>query len=143
MNNTKCLIDASAWLAVLDGKNKNHAEAKNYFTHILSSGFRIYTNNTIIDDAIQQLKLLSPKRASYFLDIVDESVLTVNLRLDWLSKRARKNALNQFLKSKNQQLSLTHFFTIETIHQKKIDILFTFDKAFDHLSLPIMPAGKK
>ena len=56
MKISNCLIDTSAWLAIINQNDINHREARDYFMHLLSSNTRLITNNIIIDETIQALK---------------------------------------------------------------------------------------
>lgn len=135
-----CFIDASAWLAILDKSDPHHEDARKYFEQLLEKDSKLVTNNIAIDEAVNHLKMKSgAEKAREFYSIIDESILTINLRMDWISRRIRKNALNHFLKSKESTLNLRHFLIFETIKRKRVDIIFTFDRAFRLFDLPLMP----
>jgi len=135
-----CFVDASAWLAILDKSDPHHQDARKYFEQLLEKDSKLVTNNIAIDETINRLKMKSgAEMAREFYNIIDESILTINLRMDWISRRIRKNALNHFLKSKEGDLQLRHFLIFETIKRKRVDIVFTFDRAFRLFDLPLMP----
>ena len=135
-----CFIDGSAWIAITDQTNENHVQSKEYFKSLLEKDAKIVTNNLAIDDALQWLKKnKSAAAARQFLNTVDESILTVNLRMDWISRRVRRAALNNFLKSKDIDLNLQHYFIHESIKRKRVDVLFTFDQKFRAFGVPLMP----
>lgn len=135
-----CFIDGSAWIAITDQTNENHVQSKEYFKSLLEKDAKIVTNNLAIDDALQWLKKnKSATAARQFLNTVDESILTVNLRMDWISRRVRRAALNNFLKSKDIDLNLQHYFIHESIKRKRVDVLFTFDQKFRAFGVPLMP----
>lgn len=135
-----CFIDSSAWAALADNNDINHEAASEYFRKLLESNSKLVTNNTAVDHAILTIKdRLGPKTAQKFMAVIDESILTVNLRSDWISRRIRRNALNLYLKSTNPDIILQHYYIIETIKRKKVDIVFTFDQNLNILGLPLMP----
>jgi predicted nucleic acid-binding protein len=134
-----CFIDASAWIAISDVSDPHHAEAQDYFKKLLESNVRLVTNNPVIDEALEAIKSrLGSKEAQRFLTIIDESILTINLRMDWISRRLRKNALNQLLRSKNPELQVRHMMINETIKRKKVDNIFTFDPIISQLGTPVV-----
>jgi len=135
-----CFIDSSAWTAIADKTDENHKAASEYFAKILESNSKLVTNNTAVDRALVQIKhQAGHKTAQKFMAVLDESILTVNLRSDWLSRRLRRNAVNLYLKSTHPGLRLEHYYIFETIKRKKVDILFTFDKELNFFGLPLMP----
>jgi predicted nucleic acid-binding protein len=135
-----CFIDATAWLAIIDKNHPNHEAAREYFSLMLEENAKLITNNVAIDQTLVQLKNdLGPDKARQFLNIIDESVLTINLRMDWISRRIRRNGLNQYLKSTDESLVLSHFLINETLKRKRADVVFSFDPALKRFGLPLMP----
>lgn len=135
-----CFIDSSAWVAIVRDTHPNHVIAKEYFQQLLEEDAKLVTNNVAIDQTLSHLKYEKDNElARQFLTIIDESVLTINLRMDWISRRVRRSALNQFLKSSDKQLTLSHFFVNETLKRKRVDIIFSFDQALRKFGLPLMP----
>jgi predicted nucleic acid-binding protein len=133
-------VDTSAWLAIIDEKNEYHKEVVEYFTYLLGSKITMVTNNIVIDETIDHLKsVFGIETAKKFNEIINESTINVKLRMDWISRRERKLALDSFLKDKTGNLSLRYFYIYGSVRRKKIDILFTLDQQLKHLGLPIMP----
>lgn len=135
-----CFIDTSAWIAIIDKNDPRHRQAREYFEQLLEKNTKLITNNIVIDRAAESLKSrLGAGQARQFTNIIDDSILTINLRLDWISRRIRKLGLNQFLKSNDSDLGLHHFYIQETLKRKHADVVFTFDTALKKFSLPLMP----
>ncbi len=135
-----CFIDSSALLAVVDQSHKDHESARSHFEQFLEKNAKIICNNTILDETVQILKSRMGNQAAIrFMSIIDESILTVNLRMDWISRRVRRSALNNFIKSNNDELHLRHFYIQETLKRKRVDIIFSFDKSLKTFGLPLLP----
>jgi len=135
-----CYIDASAWQAILNKNDVHHEAAAEYFRELLENNSKLVTNNRAVDEALVAIKQeVGADFAQKFLNIIDESVLTVNLRTDWISRRLRRNALHQFVKNTDPAVTLEHLYIFETVKRKKVDILFSFDKNLQFLGLPLMP----
>ena len=133
-------IDTSAWLAIVDKQDKNYSNATEYFKKIIEKNARLVTSTLVVDEVLYLLKNnINPDFAKHFLGIIDESVLTVNLRLDWTSRRSRRIVINNFLKSTNPNLSIRYFYMLEAIKKKKADVIFTFDPNLKELGYPLMP----
>ncbi|MBN2424883.1 MAG: PIN domain-containing protein [Calditrichaceae bacterium] len=135
-----CFIDTSAWIAIVDKDDPNHQKSSEYLEQILQKNAKIITNNVVLDETIDSIKIKSGRKlAEDFSTIIDESILTINLRMDWVSRRMRRNALLNYLKSSSKELKLRHFFIIETIKKKKIDIIFSFDPAWKSYDMAVAP----
>ncbi len=133
-------IDTSAWLAIVDANNPEHLRAKRYFEYLLERDAKLVTNNIVIDETLDALKQIQGVELSAkFNQIMEEALLTIKLRMDWISRRVRRNAINNFLRSTNPSLHMRHFFIKETLKRKKVDIIFSFDEALSEFNLPLMP----
>jgi len=138
--NSIVFIDTSAWCSIVDGNDPRHNEAVAYFSLLLNSGARLVTSSLVIDDVASEMKSrLSTDAVRRFLGIIDESVFTVNLRVDWASRRIRRSVLDHFLKSDESGLSLRHFYIAESLKRKRADILFSFDSGLKKFDIPVMP----
>lgn len=140
MRISTCFLDASAWLALMDKEDTRHRRAARYFKELLETKSRLVTNNVEIDKSLIAIKNKAGVQAALdFYSIIDESILTLNLKMDWISRRLRRDALNLYLKSTHQERNLAHYFVFESVKRKKVDTLFTFDLQLRFLGLPIMP----
>jgi predicted nucleic acid-binding protein len=111
-----------------------------YFEKLLEDDTKLVTNNVAIDETVSYLRNeFGVEKARKFINIIDESTLTINLRMDWISRRVRKNAINNYLKSKVNELQLRHFLINETLKRKSVDVVFSFDQGFKYFNLPLMP----
>ncbi|KAA3614174.1 MAG: PIN domain-containing protein [Calditrichaeota bacterium] len=138
--NSIVFIDKTAWIALLDKTNPNYEAARVYFENLLAQNARLVTNNYCVDETVSFLRsTLGNDLATKFMLIIDESVLSINLRVDWISRRIRRNALNNFLKSSNSELSLNHFFIYESIKRKRVDFIFSYDTNLKNFDFPVMP----
>lgn len=138
--NSVVFVDTSAWIAILDEKSANYTSARKYFEKLLELNSRLVTNSLVIDDTLLFLKQsYGNDFAKKFLDIIDESAMSINLRVDWISRRVRRNTLNNFLKSSNRTLEIRHFYVHESIKRKKIDIVFSYDRSLKYFDFPVMP----
>lgn len=138
--NSVVFVDTSAWVAILDEKNENYSSARKYFEKLLELNTRLVTNSHVVDDTLLFLKQnFGSDFAKKFLDIIDESAMSINLRVDWISRRVRRNTLNSFLKSSNKTLGVRHFYVYESLKRKKVDIVFSYDKSLKYYDFPVMP----
>jgi len=138
--NSIVFIDATAWLAILDENNIHYKMARDFYEKLLDQNARLVTNNIVIDETLTTLKTnFGNEFAQKLLEIIDESVLSINLKVDWISRRIRRNALNNFLKTGTSQLQLRHYYINESLKRKKIDIVFSYDQDLKAFDFPVMP----
>jgi uncharacterized protein len=138
--NSTVFIDSSAWIAILDRNNPNHKISRSYYENLLNKNIRLVTNNFCVDNTISFLKLITGnEQTKKFLSIIDESVLTINLHVDWISRRIRRNAMELFLNSSNAKLTLQHFYIQESLKRKRVDFIFSFDPLLKEFDFPVMP----
>ncbi|HED10336.1 MAG TPA: PIN domain-containing protein [Caldithrix abyssi] len=135
-------IDTSAWLAILDPADDHHEKARDYYAGLLERSARLFTNNVVLDETLDRIKQnLGEKVAMEYLSILDEGVLSVSIRLDWISRRVRRTAIENMISNKKTELTLKHFYILETLRRRRIDIVFSFDQALKNFDYPIMPQG--
>lgn len=138
--NSVVFIDATAWLAILDENNINYNIAREFYEKLLDQNSRLVTSSVVIDETLSALKSnFGNEFAQKFLEIIDESVLSINLKVDWISRRIRRNALNNFLKSSSGDLQLRHYYINESLKRKKVDIVFSYDQNLKSFDFPVMP----
>jgi len=138
--NSVVFIDSTAWLAIIDEKNINYTVAREFYEKLLDQNSRLVTNSYVIDETLSSLKMnFGNEFAQKFLEIIDESVLSINLKVDWISRRIRRNAINNFLKSSTGHLQLRHFYINESLKRKKVDIVFSYDQNLKYFDFPVMP----
>ncbi len=138
-----CFVDASAWIAIVDPNEANHEKARDFFRYLLERDTKLVTNNYVIDRVLDVLKeRFDIDLATEFMKIIEESILTINLRMDWISRRVRRAALTNFLRSGNKDLKLYHFYLKETIKRKKVDMIFSYDRNVFEFGIPVMPQVK-
>lgn len=138
--NRNVFIDSSAWLAILDENNPHYTSARAFFKSLLEQNARLVCNSYIMDETIAQIKReVGNPLATEFLLVIEESVLTINLKIDWLSRRVRRVVLDNYIKNEQENLELRHFYIYETLKRKRIDYVFSFDKELTYFNFPVMP----
>jgi predicted nucleic acid-binding protein len=136
----KVLIDASGWHAVVNSDHEHHEAARDYFQQLLNSQVRLYTNITEITIAVSRIKSQCGLGiATEFSKTIDQAVLSSNLTIDWLTRRLHRTAVRQFFSIKDVDIEIRHCIIIEQVRRKKINLIFSFDKALSSFGIPLMP----
>ncbi len=136
----KVFIDSTGWYALVQREHEHHEAAKEYFQQILDSRTRPYTNITEITLAISKIKQdCGLSVATDFSKLIDQSVLSTNLNVSWMTRRLHRAALKQFFFIKDTQIEIRHCLIFEEVKKKKINIIFSFDDALKSFGIPLMP----
>lgn len=140
MRPIKVFIDSTGWQAIVDSKESNHTQAKEYFLQLLDTQANLYTNVLETSVAISKLKQnCGLSVAAEFSKLVDQSVLSNNLNVSWVSRRYHRSALKQFFTIKESQIEIRHCLIFEEVKKKKLNIIFSFDDALKSFGIPLMP----
>jgi predicted nucleic acid-binding protein len=136
----KVFIDSTGWYALVQKNHDHHEVAKEYFQQILDSRTRLYTNNTEITSAISIIKQnCGLSVATEFSKLIDQSVLSTNLNVSWLTRRLHRSALKQFFSIKEPNIEIRHCLIFEEVKKKKINFIFSFDDTLKSFGIPLMP----
>jgi len=136
----KVFIDSTGWYALVQKEHKHHEAAKEYFQQILDTRIRLYTNITEITSAISKIKQnCGLSVATDFSKLIDQSVLSTNLNVSWLTRRQHRSTLKQFFSIKDTDIEIRHCAIFEEVKKKKINIIFSFDDTLKSFGIPLMP----
>ncbi|TFH02290.1 MAG: hypothetical protein E4H13_02520 [Calditrichales bacterium] len=140
MRPIKVFIDSSGWHAIVDSKDTNHTHAKEYFLHLLDTQANLYTNVLETSFAISKVKQnCGLNVATEFSKLIDQSLLSNNLNVSWVSRRHHRSALKQFFTIKDYEIEIRHCLIFEEVKKKKLNIIFSFDDALKSFGIPLMP----
>jgi predicted nucleic acid-binding protein len=136
----KVYIDASGWFALANSAHPHHESAKEYFQQLLDTRVRLYSNVMEINQVISDIKKkCSLNLAVEFSKLIDESVLSTNLHVSWLTRRLQRNSLKHFLTFKDVEINIKHCIIFEEVKKKRISFLFSFDDVLKKFGIPLMP----
>ena len=114
----------------------NHIHLQN----LLDSRAKLYTNILEINNVITLIKKnLGLDIALEFSKLIEESVLSANLHISWLSRRLRRNSLKQFFSIKEKEIEMRHCIIFEEVRKKRINFIFSFDQILKSFGIPLMP----
>ena len=100
----------------------------------------MYTNIAEITSAISKIKKnCGLSLATDFSKLIDQSILSTDLNISWLTRRYHRAALKQFFSIKDTNIEIRHCSIFEEVKKKKINIIFSFDDALKSFGIPLMP----
>jgi predicted nucleic acid-binding protein len=136
----KVFIDSTGWYALVQKDHEHHETAKEYFQQILDSRTRLHSNVTEITSAIIKIKQnCGLSIATDFSKLIDQSILSTNLNVSWLTRRLHRSALKHFFTIKDPDIEIRHCLIFEEVRKKKINFIFSFDDTLKSFGIPLMP----
>lgn len=140
MKMIKVFIDSTAWYSLVKSDDPNHEIAREYFQQLLDSRVKLYSNIFEINSAISNIKnYCSLNLANEFSKLIDQSILSTNLNMSWLTRRHHRAALKHFFSIKSTEIEIRHCLIFEEVRKKKINLIFSFDSTLKIFGIPLMP----
>jgi predicted nucleic acid-binding protein len=119
-------VDTSAFFAVLDADDDNHARARQIWLDFLEQGENLITNNYVL---VETSALLQSRLGVKAIRIFSEKIVPV-MTVDWLNADQHQNAVAALLTAGRRNLSLVDCSSFDTMRRQGIQDVFTFDSHF-------------
>ncbi|MCL6449086.1 MAG: PIN domain-containing protein [Armatimonadetes bacterium] len=129
-------VDTSAFLAVLDADDENHAAAKKVWTELLETLTTIVCNSYVL---VETYALVQNRLGMAAVRAFHEDVLPV-LQLEWLDESLHQQAANAMLTANRKNLSLVDCASFATMRRLGIKKAFAFDKHFSRQGFECLPS---
>ena len=127
-------VDTAALLAIVDTKDANHENAKEFWgQQVLNENFR--TNNYVV---VESIALIQNRLGLEAVKILVDQLLPV-IEVDWLMTEQHELAIQSVLTANRRNLSLVDCSSFETIRRLGIRIVFTFDEHFKEQGFQVIP----
>lgn len=119
-------IDTSAFYAVFDRDDSNHAEAKSAWNKLLREADTLLTNNYVL---VETTALLQHRLGIAAVRIFQEDVLPL-LQVDWISEERHRAGMEALLAAGRKKLSLVDCVSFQTMRANGVRHAFCFDAHF-------------
>lgn len=131
-------VDTSAWLALADPLDGQHAAAMNVAKMVTTGKFgRMVTTDYVLDETYTLI------RKSLGIEEVERLAgslkATPNLHVRWVGERLFEAALARMLKHRDKAWSLTDCTSFETMEELGVRVGFTFDRDFQVAGFETLP----
>ena len=128
-------IDTSAFLAVLDGSDRNHKAANPYWAQIISEEDVLICHNYIlVETSAVLLRRIGMKAVRVF----EQDIIPV-LRIIWMTKEVHSAAVSTHLMANRRSLSLVDCVSFEVMHRTGVRKAFAFDRHFKEYGYEVHP----
>jgi predicted nucleic acid-binding protein len=119
-------IDTSAFLAVLDGSDNNHPEAKTFWKKIISEGDVLLCHNYIL---VETSALVLRRLGMDALRVFEQDIMPI-LCIIWVTKEIHSAAVSARLVADRRTLSLVDCVSFEIMRRTGVYKAFAFDRHF-------------
>jgi predicted nucleic acid-binding protein len=119
-------IDTSAFLAVLDAGDANHAGAKALWEKTIVAGDVIVCHNYIL---VETSALISRRLGVEAVRVFESDVVPI-LRVEWVTRDVHNAAVGALLVAARRTLSLVDCVSFEVMRKSGIGAAFAFDRHF-------------
>jgi predicted nucleic acid-binding protein len=119
-------VDTSAFLAVLDGSDKNHKAAKPFWERIISRGDVLLCHNCIL---VETSALILRRFGMEAVRVFEQDIIPI-LRIFWVTKEVHSAAVSAHLMAGRRTLSLVDCVSFEVMRRTGVRKAFAFDRHF-------------
>lgn len=132
------LVDASAYFALFDRRDANHAQALAVRGRLLAEGRRLFTTSFILAEThALLLNRLSQQIATDFLRNMEQNSTTVV----WVTPTDVQRAMAIIYQYDDKDFSLTDATSFAVMERLRISSAFTFDRHFAQYGLSVLTPG--
>ena len=132
-------VDSSAWIAIVDSREKAHKSAVAHYKQLLKSSTILVTSDLVLAEAqILLRRRIGAEAANIFMDSTNHSPSIQIVFLDSETEMAAKQILKKYA---DQDLSLADAAGFALMKAKGIRTAFTLDKHFAIAGFRIVPGG--
>jgi predicted nucleic acid-binding protein len=129
-------IDISAFLAVLDGNDKNHKKAKSFWEKIINGGDVLLCHNYIL---VETSALILRRFGMEAVRVFEQDIFPI-LRIIWVTEEVHAAAVSAYLMADRDTLSLVDCVSFEVMRRTGIRKAFAFDGHFQDYGYELYPA---
>ena len=131
----RTLVDTSAYFALLDTDDANHAPARTISERVIAEGWRLFITSFVLAEThALLLNRLSQQIATRFLRDMEESPTT----LVWVTPRDVERAKAIIYQYTDKDFSLTDAASFAVMERLRIPAAFTFDRHFAQYGLTVL-----
>ena len=133
----RTLVDTSAYFALLDTDDANHAQARTISDRLIAEGWRLFTTSFVLAEThALLLNRLGKHIATRFLRDMEHSPTTVV----WVTPADVQRAKAIISQYDDKDFSLTDATSFAVMERIRLPSAFTFDRHFALYGLTMLPA---
>lgn len=131
-------VDSSAWLALSDVRDGNHASALGAHAELATGRFgRLITTDYVVDETLTLMrKRVGQEPTRQFVERLEPSRSS---QLIWVTLEHYRAALSLFLKQSGTTWSFTDCTSFVIMRELGVGAAFTFDQDFERAGFEVHP----
>jgi len=138
--NEPIFVDTSAWIAIINPRDKYHLAAKEFYGDVLAQKRRLLISNLIVSETYTNLVWkLGHHKAISFLNIIEQSS---SVQCVWSSEELEAQARGILRRYDGQDFSYTDAVSFALMKQQNLTEAFAFDHHFAVAGFVQLPAGQ-
>lgn len=131
----RCFVDTSAFLAILNRDDENHARAARQWETVLGEDWDLVTTSYVLVESLALCQgRLGVKAARAF-----HTHVTPLLRVEWIDADRHAAAAAAVLAVGKRKLSLVDCVGFETMRELNLNHAFAFDRHFRDQGFEVLP----
>src|SRR6266446_2457398 len=133
----RTFVDTSAYFALLDADDANHAQARTISHRLIAEGWRLFTTSFVLAEThALLLNRLSQHLATRFLQDMEQSPTT----LVWVTPADVQRAKAIIYQYDDKDFSLTDAASFAVMERIRVPAAFTFDRHFAQYGFTVLSA---
>ncbi len=128
-------VDTSAFFAILDRDDSNHAAARKVWSELLHDPAELLTNNYVL---LETAALLQHRLGLAALRHFHEDVVPL-FEVDWIAAEKHRAGMEAVLAASRKKLSLVDCVSFQTMRQHGVRTAFCFDPHFREQGFLLKP----
>jgi predicted nucleic acid-binding protein len=134
----RAFVDTSAYFALLDADDANHAQARTISTRLIAERWRLFTTSFVLAEThALLLNRLSQQIATRFLRDMDHSTTT----LVWVTPADVERAKAIIYQYDDKAFSLTDATSFAVMERIRLPSAFAFDRHFVQYGFTVLTAN--
>lgn len=133
----RLLVDTAGWMAMVDGKDPQHASAIAVRDRWMEEGGRLLLSNYIVDETLTLIRMrLGLNSAEQWWDLVSRSP---RCKTEWITPGIEEKAIQWFFKWRDQSFSFTDCTSFALMKELGIKTALTADRHFTIAGFEVIP----
>lgn len=130
-----CFVDTSAFYAVLDADDKNHARACPVWEELVGTGAVMVTTSYVL---VETSALLQHRLGIEAVQAFQEDIYPL-LNIEWLGAETHEAGMAAVLTARRKNLSLVDCVSFDVMRRRGLGCAFTFDAHFAEQGFECIP----